>query len=248
MSRLPQLIKGEFTRLNKYNLLAANIVVLLFYIAVGYFYDIEILVDYIPLIIYFDAALMTVLMVGSIMFYEKKENTISTMLISPATDNEILLSKIITSILNSLLSLVILSVAVYFLNDITLNYLHLSIAIIIVSSFHALIGVALTYITKDFSSLLMTYMSYVVITLIPTILVIFGVITNQTIIDILVILPSEASYTMFSSAGNMGANTGEIQVWKVIFSAIYVTLISLVGYIKFIKPKFQKYAMKETGV
>jgi hypothetical protein len=75
-SRLGILIGGEMSRLNKYNLFAPQLVVLLMWIVICAFIDGEILRTFIPLIFLVDTTMMTVLMTGATMFFEKKEHTV----------------------------------------------------------------------------------------------------------------------------------------------------------------------------
>ncbi|NLM45490.1 MAG: hypothetical protein GX200_01620 [Firmicutes bacterium] len=83
MTRLPVLIKGEFDRLKKYNLFTTNMVVLVFWVLLAWFLEGEVLLEFIPSIFLMESIMMTILLVGATLFYEKKEHTINSIMVSP---------------------------------------------------------------------------------------------------------------------------------------------------------------------
>mgnify|MGYP000846013868 FL=1 len=123
MDRLGILVAGELDRLKKYNLFTALTVVLLMWLAIAWLLDAEELKLFVPLILLMDSTMMTIVLVGATLFYEKKEHTLNSILVSPVREAEYLISKIIVGIINSLITLVALWAMVYFLKDISFNFL-----------------------------------------------------------------------------------------------------------------------------
>lgn len=241
MTSLPTLVKGEFQRLNKYNLFTANFVVLLFWLLLAYFLEGEALLQFIPLIFFMDSIMMTILLVGATLFYEKKEHTINSIMVTPVTEDEYLLSKIIVNAINSLITVAFISIAVYIIKEVTFNYLLVIPAVITVTVLHTIIGIRLSYSAKDFTSHLINYMLYVFIFVMPPMFALLGVIGEQ-VARFFILLPPEASSILINAAFR------ETELWKILFGYAYLAILSVLLYFTMVKPKFNEYLMKETGV
>ena len=95
-NRLLVLVKGELQRLNKYNMTSISVLVAIIWGVILFFVNSTILEHLLPLVLMMDATMMAIMYVGSVMFFEKSESTISTMLVTPVSNKELLLSKLIT--------------------------------------------------------------------------------------------------------------------------------------------------------
>ncbi|MDW7650950.1 MAG: hypothetical protein SCK29_07565 [Bacillota bacterium] len=241
MHRLMPLVKGEFDRLNKYNLFSANFVVLLLWVGMVWFFEGSELMTFIPVIFLMDATMMTILLVGATLFYEKQEHTINSIMISPVSEDEYLLAKVVVGILNSLITVVFISAALYFIKDVTYNYLLLIPAMIVVTMVHTIIGILLSYRAKSFSSLLVSFMVYTFLFLMPSVFAVLGII-EENVARFLIVLPPEASRILIS------ALTGDFATPRLLFGYVYLPALSFVLYRFFVKPRFNDYLMRETGV
>lgn len=241
MNRLPALIKGEFERLNKYNLFTANFVVLLMWVLLAWFLEGELLRQFIPVIFLMDSVMMTVLLVGATLFYEKKEHTINSIMISPVTENEYLQAKIVVNVINSLITVAFISLAVYLIKGVTYNYLLLVPAVVIVTVAHTLIGIRLSYSAKDFTSLLVSFFVYIFLFLLPSVFAAFGLIGAE-VARYLILLPPEASSILIH------AGFQEVELWRILVGYGYLAILSVFLFLFAVKPKFNEYVMKETGV
>jgi len=211
------------------------------WVVMAYFLEGEVLVRFIPFIFFLDSIMMTILLVGATLFYEKKEHTINSIMVSPVSENEYLFSKVIVNIINSLITVTFVSLAVYFLKEVTFNYLLIIPAIVLVTIVHSLIGIRLSYSAKDFTSHLINYMLYVFIFAFPPIFALFGII-DPAVSRFFVLLPPEASSILINAA------FGEFELWRIIFSYLYLIVLSIVLFVFSVKPKFNAYLIKETGV
>ncbi len=241
MGRLLPLVKGEFDRLNKYNLFTANFVVLLFWVGLAFFFEGEELKMFVPVIFLMDSTMMTIMLVGASLFYEKQEHTMNSIMISPVTEDEYLFSKVIVGVLNSLITVIFISAALYFVKGVIYNYLLLIPAIIIVTVVHTMIGIRLSYHAKSFSSLLVNFMVYIFLFLLPTVFATLGII-DANLAKYLIVLPPEISSIL------IGALARDVELWKLLFGYTYLSVLSFVLYRFMIKPKFNEYIMRETGV
>ncbi len=241
MPNLSVLVKGELDRLNKYNLFKANFVVLLFWVVTALFLEGEVLLAFLPVIFLMDSVMMTVLLVGATLFYEKKEHTINSIMISPVSEDEYLLTKILVNIINSLITVAFISAAVYLIKGVTYNYLLLIPAVILVTIVHTLIGIRFSYSAKDFTSLLVNFIVYTFLFLMPSVFAALGLISAE-IARFLIILPPEASRMLISTGFQ------DVELWKILFGYGYLILLAVLLYRFAVKPGFNEYLMKETGV
>lgn len=241
MSRLQVLVKSEFDRLNKYNLFKANFVVLLFWLGIAWFLEGEHLRAFVPLIFLIDATIMAILLTGATLFYEKQEHTLNALMVSPVTEDEYLLSKVVTSGLNALFTVVFVGGALYLLKGVTFNYVLLVPAVLVVTTVHTLIGIRLSYHAKTFTGLLVNMVIYNLVFLFPTLFAAFGIISADAA-RYLIVLPPEASHILIN------AGAGEVETWKLLFGYGYLLLLAFVLYRFLVKPAFNAYAMRETGV
>lgn len=241
MARLGILVRGELDRLKKYNLFTATTVVLLLWVGMTWLLEAEEVIAFVPLILLMDSTAMTVALVGATLFYEKKEHTINSILVTPVRETEYILAKIIVSIINSLLTIIALWAAVYFLKGVTFNFALATAAIIIITVFHTLLAIWLAYFSKNFTSLLVNFMLYVIVLMLPTVLADLGVI-GEKVSRFFLILPPDAAGTILK------ASFATVDLWKIIFGIAYLAALSLALYKYIIKPRFNDYAMRETGV
>jgi fluoroquinolone transport system permease protein len=241
VSNLQVLVRGEFARLSKYNLFTANFVVLLFWVLLTYFLEGAVLLRFIPLIFFMDSVMMTILLVGATLFYEKKEHTINSIMVSPVTEDEYLISKIVVNAFNSLITVVFVSVAVYVIKGVTFNYFLVVPAVVMVTALHTVIGIRLSYTAKDFTSLIINYMVYVFVFVMPPLFAMVDLI-DESIARFFILLPPEASNLLISSA------FVEVDPWRVMIAYVYLFALTAVLYYRVVKPGFNAYLIKETGV
>jgi fluoroquinolone transport system permease protein len=241
MARLGILVKGELDRLKKYNLFTATTVVLLLWVGMTWLLDAKEITAFVPLILLMDSTMMTIVLVGATLFYEKKEHTINSILVTPVREAEYILAKVIVSVINSLITVIALSATVYFLKSVTFNFALVTASVVLITVFHTLLGICFAYFSKNFSSLLVNFMLYVIIIMLPTVLADLGVI-GKGIAQFFIILPPDAASIILKA----GFET--VDLWKVIFGFTYLAALSLALYKYIIKPRFNDYAMRETGV
>lgn len=241
MSRLQVLVKGEFDRLNKYNLFKANFVVLLFWLAIAWFLEGEHLRQFAAVIFLADATIMTILLTGATLFYEKQEHTLNSIMVSPVTEDEYLLAKVITNGLNGLFTVALIGTSLYFMKQVTFNYLLLIPAVLLVTILHTLIGIWFSYYAKTFTALLVNMVVYNLVFLAPTIFAAFGIISAD-VARFLIVMPPEASNLLITAA------LSDVETWRLLFGYGYLILLTFVLYRFLVKPQFGDYAMRETGV
>ena len=242
MAKIKHLVSGEFTRLTKYNLFTASLVVALVWVVMGYFLELDEFKTFLPFVFLMETSTMTSLLVGAEMFYEKKEHTISSMLISPMTEFEYIVSKILVNILNIAIIFVIIGASMYFLKDYLFNFQWLFLGIILVTSFYVFIGVLLSYISKDFTALLLNYMVLMIVLVLPSIGVLLGLLPESTL-EYIYWSPTEVTLRLLNAS--FFDSVDFVQYLK---DAVYIVLLSLLMLRYGVLPYFKDYATKDLGV
>lgn len=224
MSKFLTLVQGELLRLKRYNLILASLFVSAIWVGILHFLDIENVTKLIPQLIFLDVTTMAMLLVGVTFIYEREEATIRSMLVSPISKGEYLLAKMVSNIIPSVLSLTIMYMYSKIFKIIEINYFILLLAVILVAFFHSLIGLLLTYYSKDFTDLVMAIMKLFLVFLLPVVLVEFNIVSNEIFRKAVYILPTKSSLMVL-----MGT-TGSVQDWDIIVSLIYLVFGSIILY------------------
>jgi hypothetical protein len=145
------------------------------------------------------------------------------------------------SILSSLLTLVLIALAMWVVKGITFNYWSLVPAIILVAGFHALLGIALTYGAKDFTGIMLRAVLYMFVFWLPAAFSLFGLISANAMTYLMVFPP-------VSSARLLDTSVTTIAGWQIVFGYLYLALLSVVIYLRVVKPGFHHYVVREMGV
>jgi len=243
MNRVWLLVKGELTRLHKYNLTTVSVGVAILWSLILFFIGGDLVKTLLPMVILMDATVMALMYVGAIMYFEKSESTISTLLVTPVSNSEILLSKVIANTLHNVFSSALIIIAFTFLSDIVINYFLVTIAIILATGVHTVIGICMSYTTKDFTRMLIRVMTFSFILMAPSLLVHFEVFTGEAWDYINLINPVNAALELVGASFNNAEIT-----WKFWVSLAYFIIGSPVLYMLYALPKFQEYAIRQSGV
>ncbi len=242
MAKIKHLVLGEFTRLAKYNLFTASLVVALVWVVMGAFLELDEFKSFLPFVFLMETSAMTSLLVGAEMFYEKKEHTISSMLISPMSEFEYIVSKIWVNILNIAIIFVIIGASMYFLKDYLFNFQWLFLGLVLVTSFYVFIGILLSYISKDFTALLLNYMVMMIVLVLPSIGVVMGLLPESTL-EYIYWSPTEVTLRILSASF-----LDSVDLVQYLKDAVYITLVSLLMLRYGVLPYFKAYATKDLGV
>ena len=242
-SRLWILVKGELIRLNKYNMTFISILVAFIWGVMLFFVTADILGTLLPIIIILDATMMSLMYVGALMYFEKSESTISTMLVTPVSNSELLLSKLLANTLHNMFSSALLIVVFVILKDVQLNYLLLALGIIIATASHTLLGIVMAYFSKDFTGVLMSVMTFSLAMMTPIILLMLNIIEGEFWEVVLLINPIQAASEIIR-AGFVGTEI----TYKYYLSLGYLFFGGILLYKFYALPKFQDYAVKQSGV
>lgn len=242
-SRLGVLITGELARLNKYNVFSISILVAIIWGLILFFMDEDVLGNLLPFVLLIDASLMSVMYIGTVSYFEKIESTISTLLVTPTTNGELVLSKVIANTIHNMLSSALIILVFYFIKDVDVNFFMIFFGILVVTTFFTIAGLSLSYYLKDFTTMLVAIMAISFALVLPTALYLFGVLSWSGWEVILLISPIQAAEHIISGGFNNYTFGYEYFV-----SLFYLGVGGPLLYKLHTLPKFQSYAIKQSGV
>ena len=244
MNKLLLLIKGELTRLTKYHVTTVSMLVAVVWFLLLYFLDDQdLLMEMLPFVIIIDATMMSVIFIGSVMFFEKTESTFSTMLVTPVTNSELILSKAIANTLHSMFSSTLVILAFFIVKQVDVVWYIIIPALALSVFMHSLLGFVFSFHSKDFTTLLVNVMIYSFVITIPVVLHYFDLILKADIWDtLLLIVPTQAAIELIV------AGFGTALDYKFVVSIVVLLLYAILGYYLYVKPKFKEYAVKQSGV
>lgn len=244
MNKFIQLIKGELIRLYKYKVFHVSLILAVIWFLLLFFIDNdEVFIALLPMIIIIDTAVMSIIYTGATLFFEKTEFTASTLLVTPVTHGEIILSKTIAGIVQTIFSTGLVVLAFYLIKPFEINVFILLYMLIFSTCFHTLLGFIATYITKDFTSMLVVVMMYTIALMIPTVLAQLDIFFTGDIWHyILLLTPTQVSATLADAA--FGASIS-IDFY---ISFVYLLIGSYLLYQFAVKPNFKSYVLKQGGI
>ncbi|MHB8964063.1 MAG: hypothetical protein ACYC5K_13035 [Saccharofermentanales bacterium] len=233
MKNFLRLTLGELNRLVKYMILPISMVTSLIWVIVFFLINVEEALGLAPLAIFTDVAIMSVILIGAAHHLEKQEGSVKSLFMTPVTIGQILASKIVSSMVMALESLVVVAAALYFIHGITFNYLLMFVFVLIASCAHAGIGFMFSLLSFDFTSMLGYLMGYMFLFTIPSVFFSFGMI-QRNLEWLLFLSPSHSASVLIGSV-----ITGESELWKMMFAVCFLTLLSVLLLRFAVYPKFK---------
>jgi fluoroquinolone transport system permease protein len=238
MRSLTRLIAGELQRLVRYKILPVSLATAVLWIALFWFLSPKEAVEIAPLLMLVDAAVMSILLLGSSHHLEKQEGTIRTIMVMPISPAQILAAKTAASMLLALESAAVTSAALFFIHRVTYNYLALLAVVAVTVAAHAGIGFVLSLRSRDFTSMLAMLMGYLFVFTLPSILFNFGAIDAQYE-WLLMISPSHAASRLITAAVS-----GEYEIAMAAAGFLYLVALAAVLFKWAVYPKFKDNAAR----
>lgn len=238
MKNFIKLTLGELNRLIKYMILPISMVTSLIWIVVFFLINADEALGLAPLAIFTDVAVMSVVLIGAAHHLEKQEGSVKSLFMTPVTIGQILASKILSSMVMALESLVVIAAALYFIHGITFNYLLMFVFVVIASCAHAGIGFIFSLLSFDFTSMLGYLMGYMFLFTIPSIFFSLGMISKD-LEWLLFISPAHSASVLIGSA-----IAGDGEPWKIIFAVCFLILLAVVLLRFAVYPRFKSRSIR----
>lgn len=239
MRSLVMLVRGEFQRLIRYKLLQVGFAISVLWVLVMFLIGRDEAGAFVPFFVFIDASLMTVILIGSGLFYERQENTIKSLLITPSSMGEIIVSKLVSAIYIALQSALFLSVVSIIFFSVGVNVGLLMLVVILAALAHAMIGYTFAVLVKDFPTLLSLTMIYTLVFAFPSIMYALGVL-GEPLNTVLLVSPTHASMLLIDWA--FGEN---VAPWLLVGGAAYLLILSVILGVFVVFPKYLEKAIGE---
>jgi len=244
MNKFIKLVQGEVIRLYKYKVFQVSIILAIIWFLLLFFIDNDdIFIQLLPMIIIIDTAVMSMIYTGATLFFEKTESTASTLLVTPVSYDALILSKAIAGIIQTLFSTLLVVGVFYFMKSFELNIFILLYMLIFSTLFHTFLGFLATYITKDFTSMLVVSMLYTILFMVPSSLAQINVFFTGDIWHyILLITPTHATAILAEASFGNALNL------DFYISGLYLLVGSFLLFKYLVKPYFKAYVLKQGGI
>ena len=214
MSQLQSMLKWEFTLLYRYKLIHLSILsVVMYYVSLQIMPDIN-EPEFHTLFLFFDPVLIGIMFVGAMVLFEKTENTLQALTITPMQTYNYFLSKIIALTTLSLAAGLLFIVP---LNGIDFNWFYFFSGLILSSVFLILLGFLMVSRCNSINEYLLMMMFIFLLLFLPPLFDLFGFYENI----IFYLWPSHASFILF------GGVFGEVATNDTIYAILY--LVFLIG-------------------
>lgn len=241
MAKIFVLLQGDLQRMKKYNILAAGFIVALLWVATMHFLDTALVDALFVTLLFVDLVSMPAIMVAVSLFYEKQEGALQAMLVSPIRHSDYVWSKIFANGFSALLTVAILYAYAHFVRGFQANLVLLVATALLASGFHTLVGLLLTYGARDFTGMLMRYMVYAFVFMIPVLIDHTGLVDNYRFTLVLSACPPRAVLVLLDSS------VGELNWGQTWYGLIYLVVVGTVLF-RMAVHRFGTFAEKEMGV
>ncbi len=237
MKNLFILIKGDINRLFKYKIMWFGIGLSLIWVLVLSLSAKAEAAALMPFLLVMDTGMMAIILLASSFFYEKQENTVKSLFVSPVLVSQVLISKIVSSLTMSIASIIFVSLTMLFVHGVVINYVLAILYVVISTMAHVSIGYIIVFSSRDFTSFLMKFMGAILLLMLSTLFVFLGIIDDST--EYLAILSPSYAIQFLMDSLFVTKEIGKVLTATAVLTVIPSLLLPLVVY-----PKFKSYAMK----
>jgi len=217
MTQLKTMVKWEFILQSRYKIIHLSIAsVVLYFLALETIPFIN--TEYFRTVFLFlDPALIGIMFVGALVLFEKTENTLQALTVTPMETRNYFLAKIISL---TALSIIAALLFLFLAHGFAFNYLYMFLGIILTSVFLILLGFILVSRCSSLNEYLLTMAFSFLVLFIPPMLHVSGLYENV----IFYLWPSQASFFLLKGVFS------EIALWETIYSVVYLTLWTTLCY------------------
>jgi fluoroquinolone transport system permease protein len=232
------MLKWEFTLLYRYKIIHISILsVVLYFLTIQAVPDMNKPVFH-TLLLFFDPAIVGIMFVGALVLFEKSENVLQALVVTPMSVDDYLLSKITSLTVLSVIAATIFIALLNLFGDISFNIFYLAISIILTSVMLILLGFIIVSRVKSINEYLMAFaVLFLGLTFFPM-LHLSHLYENV----IFYLWPTQASFTLFT--GVFAAET--LEMWEIAYGIVYQLLwIGILFWLA--KKAFYKHIVMKGG-
>jgi len=227
MSNLKNMLKWEFTLLSRYKIIHISILsVFLYFLTTQAIPDLDRPIFH-TLLLFFDPAIIGIMFIGALVLFEKSENVLQALVITPMKTDDYLLSKITSLTILSIISAAIFVALLNIFSSVDVNIPYLAISIILTSVMLILLGFILVSRVNSINEYLLAMIVSFLGLLFPPMLHLSGLYENI----IFYLWPTQASFILFTGVFNAAG----LELWEIAYGIGYQVL--LIGLLYFLAKK-----------
>ena len=238
MSNLKNMLKWEFVLLSRYKIIHISLLsVILYFLTTQAVPDMN-NTTFHTILLFFDPATIGIMFIGALVLFEKSENVLQALVITPMQVDDYLLSKITSLTILSVISAAIFIILLNIFGDIDVNIPYLAISIILASVMLILLGFILVSrvnsINEYFLAMFISFLGL----LFPPMIHLSGLYENV----LFYIWPTQASFILFT--GVFSATS--LELWEIAYGIGYQVV--WIGLLYFLARKaFFKHIVMKGG-
>ena len=238
MSNLKNMLKWEFVLLYRYKIIHISILsVILYFLTTQAIEDMNKPIFH-TMLLFFDPAIIGIMFIGALILFEKSENVLQALVITPMQVDDYLLSKITSLTILSVISAAIFITLLNIFSGIDFNILFLALGIILTSVMLILLGFTLVSRVNSINEYLLAMVVAFLGLLFPPMLHLSGLYENI----IFFLWPTQASFTLFTGV----FNATSLESWEIAYGIIYQVI--WIGLLYFLAKKaFHKHIVSKGG-
>ena len=238
MSNLKNMLKWEFTLLYRYKIIHISILsVVLYFLTTQAIEDMNQPIFH-TMLLFFDPAIIGIMFIGALVLFEKSENVLQALVITPMKVDEYILSKITSLTILSVISASIFIGLLNIFSGIDFNVLYLAAGIIITSIMLILVGFIFVSRVNSLNEYLLTMIISFLGLLFPPMLHLSGLYENV----MFYLWPTQASFILFTGV----FKAASLETWEIAYGIGYQ--IFWIGLLYFLsKRAFHKHIVLKGG-
>jgi fluoroquinolone transport system permease protein len=190
------------------------------------------------LLLFFDPAIIGIMFVGALVLFEKSENVLQALVITPMRVDDYILSKITSLTILSIISATIFIALLKIFSNVDFDLIFLILGIILTSVMLILLGFVLVSRVNSINEYLLAMVVSFLALLFPPMIHLSGIYENV----IFYLWPTQASFILFTGV----FNSNGLEVWEIAYSIIYqIIWIGIFYYLA--KKAFYKHIVLKGG-
>lgn len=214
MNNLKNMLRWEMVLLSRYKIIHISILsVLLYFLTTQAVESLKDQTQVHSVLLFFDPAVIGLMFVGALVLFEKSENVLQALVITPMNTDDYLLSKIIALTTLSIISAGLFMSLMVIFNDTVFNVIYLALGIILTSIMLILLGFLIVSRVNNINGYLLGMMMGFLFLTFPPLLQLFKIFENPAFY----LWPTQASFTLLE--GVFHAST--LETWEIVYGVGY---------------------------
>ncbi len=239
MSNLKNMLRWEMLLLARYKIIHISILsVFLYFLTTQAVSSLKDQTQVHSVLLFFDPALIGIMFVGALVLFEKSENVLQALVITPMNTDDYLLSKIISLTTLSIISATFFMILMIIFNETSFNVFYLIAGIVLTSVMLILIGFILVSRVNSINGYLLGMVIGFLSLTFPPLLQLFGLFESP----IFYLWPTQASFVIFDGV----FESASLELWEITYGILYQIGWIVILYI-LAKKAFYKHIVLKGG-